>query len=70
MTTIELSLLETTNVQLELYDFYGRKVSTLVAKQEMLAGHYRFNWECGNVESGMYFLTLNGVQVDKLVVLR
>jgi hypothetical protein len=69
-TNIDLTLEESTTVQLDLFDMRGRKVATLVNGALLPKGVHHYQWQCEQVEAGMYFLVLNGKAMEKLVVLR
>ena len=69
-TNIDLTLIETTRVQLDLHDMSGRKVASLVNGVTLPKGLHHYQWQCEQVEAGMYFLVLNGKAMEKLVVLR
>jgi aminopeptidase N len=57
MTTIRYELSKTTWVTLTVYDMLGRKVITLVDKEQPV-GYYSPQWEAINVPSGIYFYQL------------
>jgi len=57
-TVIEFSLPENvSNVQLTIYDVLGQKITQLV-NTSLKAGKYRYQWDAGNVASGMYIYEL------------
>ncbi|AFH49542.1 Hypothetical protein IALB_1835 [Ignavibacterium album JCM 16511] len=57
-TTIEFSLPEDVeNVRLTIYNALGEKVSELV-NGKMEAGRYRYQWNAGNVATGLYIYEL------------
>ena len=69
-TTIELSLPKAQAVQLDLYDLSGRKIVNLVNGTTLPEGVHHYEWQCEQVEAGMYLLALNGRIISKLVVIR
>ena len=56
-TTIRYQLPETGYVELNIYDFSGRKVSTLI-KESRSAGLHETEWNADQVEPGIYFCEL------------
>ena len=60
VTTISFALPEDSEVQLEVYDVMGRKVTTLVDEQRS-AGEHDVSWDASNASSGTYMYRL---QVD------
>ena len=57
-------------VQLDLFDLSGKRVANLVREVTLPAGLHHYEWECNQVEAGMYLLVLNGQVVSKLAVVR
>jgi hypothetical protein len=56
-TTIKFDIFQKGNVVLEIYNFLGEKVVTLVNK-EMTPGGYRIHYDASDLSSGVYFYTL------------
>jgi flagellar hook assembly protein FlgD len=57
-TTIEFTLPEDVeNVRLTIYNALGEKVAELV-NGKMEAGRYRYQWNAGNVATGLYIYEL------------
>lgn len=56
--TIEYSLPEEASVTVEVYDLLGRKVETLVARNQQ-AGTHRVVWDAKDRASGLYFYLIN-----------
>jgi hypothetical protein len=56
-TKIRFQLPEKNHVSLKIYDILGNLITTLV-DQEMEAGYYDFDWNAGNLSSGIYLYTL------------
>jgi len=67
-------------VELTIFCFTGQKISTLVSEQQQ-AGNRRFEWDGGNLASGVYFYRLTAgdpstsagqdfVETKKLVLLK
>ena len=48
------------NYSLNAYDLMGRKVYSFFNGRTMEAGHYRFQYSCGGLSSGIYFMQLEG----------
>lgn len=72
-TTIEYQISDNTFVTLEIYNLLGKKVTTLVNKQQT-AGTYSIIWDASDFASGVYLYqlkTTNGfVQSKKLLLLK
>lgn len=56
--TIGYSLLNSSSVELSIYDVSGRRLATLVSG-EQTAGEYRVSWDCTHVPSGIYLYHLD-----------
>ncbi|MCD4664051.1 MAG: T9SS type A sorting domain-containing protein, partial [Bacteroidales bacterium] len=75
-TTFEVNILEPTFVTLEIYNYSGQMVQSLVSK-DFNSGQYTFTWKGDgfsgeSVKSGIYFYRLKAGQVektDKLILL-
>ncbi len=70
-TTIELSLPETRNLSVVVYDVQGREVATL-AQGNYHAGEHRFSFDARGLASGIYFLRAQSgseMQTRKLMLL-
>ena len=57
ITTIEYSLPENANIELIVYNIYGRHMQTLV-KGFQTAGYHSINWNASNYPSGVYLIRL------------
>ncbi len=72
-TTIKFSLPEaSTSVKLTIYNVVGQKVTDLV-NSKLDAGNYSYNWDAGNMASGMYIyqiVTENFVSTKKMMLLK
>ncbi len=76
-TSIEYALPQRSRIQLSIYDVLGRKVKTLVDKDEA-AGKYRVEFNAANLASGVYFCRImasgsnrqNFVSVKKLLLMK
>ncbi|MFH0991360.1 MAG: T9SS type A sorting domain-containing protein [bacterium] len=71
-TTIQFQLSIPTFVRLKIVDLLGREVSTLVA-EERGAGLHTVQWSSGNLQSGVYLLTMQAGKFReqrKLLLLR
>ena len=56
-TVISYNLLESSSVNLKLYDILGREIQTLISGYHE-AGEYKFIWQAENVATGVYFYRL------------
>jgi len=71
-TTIKFSLPEATNVTLTVYNTLGQKVTELV-NSKLEAGRYSYQWNAGNVSSGIYIYELRTeifVSMKKMTLLK
>jgi aminopeptidase N len=71
-TTIRYELSSTTRVALAIYDILGRKVKTLIDKEQP-AGYYSLQWDALHVSSGIYFCRLNAgmlCQTKKMAIIK
>jgi hypothetical protein len=71
-TTIEFSLYEPSKVQLEVYNYTGTKVATLI-DSSLGQGMYKTNFDAGNLPEGIYFtkLTVDGqTSVSKIIIMK
>jgi len=76
-TVIEFSLPEdVNNLQLTIYDVLGQRVTQLV-NTSLIAGRYSYQWDAGNVATGMYIYELRTnsatggfVSVKKMILLK
>ncbi len=71
-TVIKFSVPEVTNVTLTIYNTLGQKVTELV-NTKLEAGNYSYQWNAGNVATGMYIYELRTdkfVSVKKMVFLK
>lgn len=71
-TLIGYDLAEQSNVSLDVYDMAGRKVATLVNRQQA-PGSYRVHFDGSNLASGMYLYRLTAgqtVQTRKLMLVK
>ncbi|MBL1212363.1 MAG: T9SS type A sorting domain-containing protein [Ignavibacteriae bacterium] len=63
-TNIEFKVQSAQNVILDVYDIKGERIITLVNKY-LQPGSYKFNFDAGNLSSGIYFYRL---QSDKTII--
>ncbi|NOR45098.1 MAG: T9SS type A sorting domain-containing protein [Candidatus Delongbacteria bacterium] len=56
-TTISFSIVEPGDVKLNIYNFSGQLVSSLVDR-EMVAGHHTVSFDASNLSAGIYYYTL------------
>jgi hypothetical protein len=71
-TTIKFSIPEATNVTLSIYNTLGQKVTELV-NTKLESGNYSYQWDAGNVATGMYIYELRTdkfVSVKKMMLLK
>jgi hypothetical protein len=71
-TTIKFSLPEATNVTLKIYNTLGQKVAEVV-NTNLEAGWYSYQWDAGNVATGIYIYELRTnkfVSVKKMLLLK
>ena len=68
--SIDLTLPVAETVQLDLFDLSGKRVANLVKDVILPAGIHHFDWQCEQVDAGMYLIVLNGQVVSKLAVIR
>jgi hypothetical protein len=76
-TEIQYSILQESNVQLQIYDASGRQIITLVDENQR-SGNYRVSWNIHNISekqlpNGVYFFQLKAgsyTETKKLIVLR
>jgi hypothetical protein len=71
-TTIKFSIPEATNVTLNVYNTLGEKVAELV-NTNLEAGRYNYQWDAGNIASGIYIYELRTekiVLVNKMILMK
>ena len=71
-TTISYTIVEPNNVELKVYDYLGREVTTLVNEYKSL-GEYKAQFNANNLASGVYFYTLkvgNAFYVKKMLYVK
>ena len=71
-TNIRMTLPQTSDVVLEVYDMIGRRVATL-ANGSFPGGNHTFTWDASNVASGMYIYRLSAgqsVQSKKMMLIK
>ena len=56
-TTIQFSIPEQAYVNIEIFNALGEKVTTLVS-EELNTGNYKYDWDAGNLPSGIYLYRL------------
>ena len=69
-TTIIYEIPDASEVTITVYDMLGRKISTLVDKQQ-IAGSYKVEFDGSNLPSGVYFykLSAGGYSISKKMIL-
>jgi hypothetical protein len=71
-TKIQIDVLKSTTVRLDVYDELGRKVETLL-NQELKNGSYEVNWDTSLYSSGIYYYKLlagDYTQTKKMVLIK
>lgn len=71
-TTISYELFKSGHVQLAVYDLQGKRVASLVDK-EQLTGSYSIVFNTGKLEEGIYFYSMrvaNYFQIKKMILLK
>lgn len=71
-TTINYSVAKNTLVSIKIYDILGRKIETLVNKQE-IPGNYNIEFNASKLASGIYFYRMQAgdfVETKKLILLK
>ena len=70
VTNIKFTLAKASNVQLNVYNILGQKVTTLINKS-MRAGHYNYQFDASKLASGVYIYRLEAgdVRMSKKMVL-
>ncbi|MBN2017236.1 MAG: T9SS type A sorting domain-containing protein [Candidatus Cloacimonetes bacterium] len=71
-TTISYSLKQATSVSLEIYNLKGQLIELLL-DENIKAGDHTHEWNCQNVQAGVYFLKMkagNEESVKKLILMR
>ncbi|MDP4267212.1 MAG: PKD domain-containing protein, partial [Bacteroidota bacterium] len=72
-TSIVYSLPNSTNVDIAIYDIFGKKVQQLI-NEKQLSGEYSIRWNRDNISNGVYFLVLktsDGTSItNKMVISR
>lgn len=73
VTTIQFSLPESSQINIQIFDVLGRVVSNL-AEGTYSAGVHRVTWDAGRLSSGVYFyrLSSNGTNIltEKMILLK
>jgi photosystem II stability/assembly factor-like uncharacterized protein len=71
-TKIKYTVVQTSQVQIKVFDVLGNEISTLV-NEEKPAGAYELNWNAVNLPSGVYFYQLRSgdfVETRKMVLMK
>lgn len=71
-TIISYQLPESSKVELNIYTLTGKKVTTLVSKQQP-AGIYKYEWDASSIKSGVYYYKLTTgdfVKMKKLILIK
>lgn len=73
VTNIEFGIPKTSQVTLEVYDMIGRKVATLINRENKQAGRYTVAFSVDNLASGMYIYRLEAagkVLTNKMTLIK
>jgi len=71
-TTIRYSLLEQSEVSIDIYDILGRKIETLLSDVQQ-AGYHQATWNAEDITSGVYFYKIqtgNYTETKKMMLLK
>jgi hypothetical protein len=71
-TTIEFALPQSDFVTLKVYNILGEEVAALVSER-LSAGKYKYEWDAGNLASGVYLYRINASEfqeVKKMILMR
>ena len=71
-TTIKFSIPKAGNTKLDVFNILGQKVATLIDK-ELSAGAYQYQFDAGNLTSGIYFYKLETndyTEIKKMMLLK
>ena len=71
-TMIKLALPKSSDVTLKVFNILGEEVATLVSDR-LSAGSYSYDWDAGNLASGVYLYRLQAgdyVETRKMVLMR
>jgi hypothetical protein len=73
VTTISYQLVSSADIEINIYDMLGRKVTTLISGSQQ-AGTYQVQWDAGQLASGTYIyrMMVDGrpVQARKMLLMR
>lgn len=72
-TTVEVQLAEESDLQIELYNLNGKRISTIIVNKKMQADTYQFPINTTSLESGIYLLMIqigDKIQTQKLSLIR
>lgn len=65
-STISFSLEKTSNIKVEVFNVLGQRVAILV-DDSLLAGQHTYNFEAGNLSSGLYFYRLTSDNTSQVI---
>ncbi|MEM1325502.1 MAG: T9SS type A sorting domain-containing protein [Bacteroidota bacterium] len=72
-TTVQVELAAESDLQVELYDLSGKRVSTIASQRNTAAGMHQFILNAAHLEGGMYLLMIQtdeGIQTRKLSLIK
>jgi hypothetical protein len=71
-TTIEFDLPKTSELTLKIFNILGENVATLISER-LSAGTYSYDWDAGNLASGVYLYRLEAdgfVETRKMILMK
>ena len=71
-TLISWQLIDSRHVELSVYNILSEKVATLISEKQQ-AGRHRYEWDAGNMPSGIYFYRIKAGEfqdVKKMILMR
>lgn len=72
-TTIRFGLPEASRVSLKIYNTLGEEVSSVVENMDLQAGYHAYNFDAGNLTSGVYFYKIEAndfYEVRKMILIK
>jgi len=72
-TTFKIDLPKVSKVSIKIYNIVGQVVAELIDGEELTAGSYTFNWDAGQMASGVYFYQLQTddfSSIKKMILLK
>ena len=69
---ISFQLLQSSSVNISIYDLRGKKIDTII-NSKLDLGYHNFSWDASNYSNGMYLLKMksgNYIETQKLILLK